>query len=76
MRPSYATARRFQQLVADLLQLPLGSGDAEVGKALLAEGAHFLAWYDTRLRVIAESKQQARCLERNQRAARRVNLHH
>ena len=70
--PGPATAERFQQEVADLLELPPGSGDAEVRKTLLGKGPDFLAWYDTRLEAIAESRQPANCLNRSRRTARRV----
>jgi hypothetical protein len=77
MRPSgHATAEHFHQEVADLLGLPLGSGDAEVRSALLAKGTDFLAWYDTRLQAIAESRHHAGSLERPYRMARRGGRHH
>jgi hypothetical protein len=72
--PGHATAKLFQQEVADLLALPPGSGDAEVRTALLAKGPDFLAWYDTRLQAITESRQHAE--KRIHRTARRVNRHH
>jgi len=59
-----------------LLELPPGSGDAEVRQTLFMKGPDFLAWYDTRLRAIAESKQNARCLQRPRRTARSVYRHH
>lgn len=57
MRPlGRATAKHFQQEVAELLQLPAGCKDADVRKELLMRGAGLVAWYDTRLQAIAESK--------------------
>jgi hypothetical protein len=76
-RPSGpATAERFQQEVADLLELPPGSGDAEVRKTLLGKGPDFLAWYDTRLQATAELRQPAHCLNRSPRTARRIDPRH
>jgi hypothetical protein len=52
----FETAERFQQEVALLLNLPPGSGDDGVRKALLKKGGpDYLTWYDTRLQAIAES---------------------
>jgi hypothetical protein len=53
--PNAATLAHFQQEVAKLLELPAGSGDAEVRCALRAKGPDFVAWYDTRLQAILES---------------------
>ena len=56
--PNQGTAERFQQQVADLLQLPQASCNAAVRSALRAKGPDFVVWYDTRLRAIAGKKQQ------------------
>jgi hypothetical protein len=49
------SAELFQEQVAQLLELPEGSGDAQVRTALRSKGPDFVVWYDTRLRAIAES---------------------
>jgi hypothetical protein len=53
--PDVATPAHFQLEVAELLELPPGSGDAEVRNALRAKGPDFEAWYDTRLQATLES---------------------
>ena len=53
---SQENAECFHEQVAEALKLPRGSSDAEVRRALRAKGPDFVAWYDTRLRAIAESK--------------------
>jgi len=55
--PARATAKHFQQEVAALLELPPGAGDAQVRNALRAKGLDFVAWYDTRLLAISESRE-------------------
>jgi hypothetical protein len=77
MKPTgHATAEHFQQEVVDLLELPPGSGDVEVRKALIAKGPDFLAWYDSRLQAIAESNRLDDYLQRTHRMARRADQHH
>ena len=49
-----ATSISPLQEVANLLGLSTRSGDAEVRKALLAQGLAYVVWYDTRLRAIDE----------------------
>ena len=45
-------------MVADLLDLPPGSNDAAVRRALRAKGEDLVVWYDTRLLGIAEAKRR------------------
>jgi hypothetical protein len=57
--PNRESVEGFQQLVADLLDLPAGSNDAAVREALRAKGEDLVVWYDTRLLGITGSKLRA-----------------
>jgi hypothetical protein len=74
--PDVATLAHFQQEVAELLELPPGSGDTEVRNALRAKGADFEAWYDMRLEAILESRQPLHHRQRIHQSARRVDRRH
>jgi hypothetical protein len=52
--PSFSSAKRFQAVVAGFLQLPPGTSESGVRKALRRRGPGFIDWYNTRIRVIAE----------------------
>ena len=72
---SQESPKRFQQLVAELLELPHGCSDADVRKVLREKGPDYITWYDTRLRAIADSNQPKTLRNQKARAPRRVVPH-
>jgi hypothetical protein len=56
---SQSSARRFQALVAELLQLSGNSSESTVKTALRAKGTGFVEWYEARQRAIVEAEAQA-----------------
>jgi hypothetical protein len=55
-----SSARRFQAMVAELLQLSGNASELTVKNALRAKGAGFVEWYEARQRAIAEAEKQVR----------------
>ena len=54
------SAAEFSEQVAVALDLSSDWGDAEIRKALRAKGLDYLAWYNNRVRAIAESSEVPR----------------
>jgi hypothetical protein len=56
---SQSSARRFQAMVAELLQLSGNSSELTIKNALRAKGSGFVEWYEARQRAIAAAEAQA-----------------